>query len=221
MCKHLSNSTILLKQERLALVSPVWKPFKMATTSDCHPRHCSDYAQFLQGFAALLTERITASLDRESGNPIEAEKFSEDQKLFCDLHAIVASKKLDRDTKVSLISKPDLKTVLNFLEKTVYQTECTPENITFAWILIERLFDITEWKLTATTWRCLLLVAIKLAQVVQDEPSMSNKSLASAYPLFSAKRYQTLTIKFLTIVDYKTYVSFKEFHDVYADIQCE
>jgi len=191
-----------------------WQPLKIENRAGCIKK-CPDLEHITAGLASLIVKNVKPTINPATHIPNRVKNFANEYQGFCELQRVVDSKRLVKNAKISLISCPTKKSALRFLRTTFKAFEVTAEMAVFMWILILRLSVTAEWELRATTWRSILMVALKIAQVHEGHYTLSNKTISGLYSLFSEKEYLDLSLDFLRILDYRCYVPADQFVATY------
>jgi len=185
-----------------------WRPIKV---HDCQQDACSEDERIFTTFVDFLMKNMKSSIDADSCEPIVESQFPEEFEKFSEINRIVQNKGLKTSEKAELISAPVRQVIDNFTRDFAKICHVKPEIFVYGLILLKRFLRASRWAIRPTTWRPMVLVSIRLAQKIEEEATLSTKTMNYVYPLFSVGEFVDMENILLNIIQYRTYVSIERF----------
>eukprot|EP00357_Protocruzia_adherens_P015470 CAMPEP_0114990180 /NCGR_PEP_ID=MMETSP0216-20121206/10639_1 /TAXON_ID=223996 /ORGANISM="Protocruzia adherens, Strain Boccale" /LENGTH=222 /DNA_ID=CAMNT_0002353299 /DNA_START=1213 /DNA_END=1881 /DNA_ORIENTATION=- len=186
-----------------------WQPIKSLV---CDRDDCHELVRVMKGVLALLKAEIHPSLDHAKEAPAVEETFVEESLKFSELARLRDSSILSFEEKIKLISLPDSEQLCTFLSTLLTQADVCEEIFISSMILLKRFLEVTGWKLRATNWRVLCMISIRVALKCEDAKLISFHKLSILYPIFDEKELAELERLFLSLIDYRCFISYEDYY---------
>eukprot|EP00357_Protocruzia_adherens_P019187 CAMPEP_0114976326 /NCGR_PEP_ID=MMETSP0216-20121206/2606_1 /TAXON_ID=223996 /ORGANISM="Protocruzia adherens, Strain Boccale" /LENGTH=226 /DNA_ID=CAMNT_0002337233 /DNA_START=476 /DNA_END=1157 /DNA_ORIENTATION=- len=194
-----------------------WHPLKSSNCSK-GSSPCPETTDILYGFCHLIGSEVEPTINPVTIQPYNEKQFEVEADQFSELGRISSDATLSKSARASFISIPSEDAVVEFIHTYLKLAKQKKEIVIYGYILLQRFLRKTGWKLRATNWRILTVMAIRTAIKMEGAPSLTYESLSRWYNVFRRSELERLEITFLRLLDYDCVIDLEEFKSVFEFI---